>query len=207
MTGTGDADPDAQFTGKYVEGGRVGGWLVDRFYDCVRGLLQDHASPDAEIVEIGSGAGYSTQRIHSFLPSGTSLIGSEIGESLAHRASRLNPEIDFLRQSVYSLAMPDRSADVLIMLEVLEHLDDPDAALAELHRVARHLVILSTPREPLWRILNMARGRYLTDFGNTPGHIQHWSSRGLRRKVSQWFDVIARRQPIPWTILALQPRR
>jgi hypothetical protein len=29
------------------------------------------------------------------------------------------------------------------------------------------------PREPIWRIGNMARGRYLGDLGNTPGHIQH----------------------------------
>ena len=35
------------------------------------------------------------------------------------------------------------------------------------------------PREPLWRGLNIARGAYLKDLGNTPGHLNHWSKRGF----------------------------
>ena len=37
------------------------------------------------------------------------------------------------------------------------------------------------PREPLWRGLNMARGAYLKDLGNTPGHVNHWSKRSFHR--------------------------
>ena len=46
---------------------------------------------------------------------------------------------------------------------------------------ARRHLLVSVPREPLWRGLNMARGAYLKDLGNTPGHVNHWSKRTFVR--------------------------
>ena len=46
-------------------------------------------------------------------------------------------------------------------IEVLEHVPEPEATLAEMARVARGHLLVSVPREPLWRGLNMARGAYL----------------------------------------------
>ncbi|MCA9691003.1 MAG: hypothetical protein KC636_15460, partial [Myxococcales bacterium] len=91
--------------------------------------------------------------------------------------------------------------------EVLEHLEDPAAGLAELARVARGHVLLSTPWEPAWRAMNVARGRYLRALGNTPGHIQHFSRRGLLRLAQTRLDVVAVRRPLPWTVLLGTPRR
>jgi hypothetical protein len=62
------------------------------------------------------------------------------------------------------------------------------------------------PREPLWRLLNMARGRYWRDLGNTPGHLQHWSSEGLRALLMRHVEVRLVRTPLPWT-MALCRRR
>ena len=91
--------------------------------------------------------------------------------------------------------------DLLLCCEVLEHVQSPEAALQRLAQLpARHL-LLSVPREPLWRALNMARGSYLRDFGNTPGHINHWSARGFERFVQRHCTVTDRRQPLPWTLL------
>jgi hypothetical protein len=88
---------------------------------------------------------------------------------------------------------------------VLEHLDDPERGLAEVARVARRAVIVSTPREPLWRALNLARGAYLRDLGNTPGHVQHFSRRALERLVGRRLRVLERRSPLPWTVVLAAP--
>lgn len=199
-------DPDAAFTGKYESEGAVGRWLVDRFYSAVRGLLLPRVAPGDVVLEVGCGAGYSSAHLSEALPAGVRFVGSDIGGSLLHKARLRNPGTSFVRQSVYNLALPDRSVDVVVMLEVLEHLDDPGRALAELRRVVRKAAIISTPREPLWRALNFMRGKYVTDFGNTPGHIQHWSSRGLRREVAGLFQVTGMARPVPWTVLSLAPR-
>jgi ubiquinone/menaquinone biosynthesis C-methylase UbiE len=200
------ADPDAEFTGKYEQAGRIGGHLLDRFYAAVRELLVPGLPAGGTVLEVGCGAGYSTERLRDWVAGDVACIGSDIGASLLRKAAFRNAGVPLLRQSAYQLALPDKSVDAVVMLEVLEHLDEPQAALAELRRVARGHVVLSTPREPLWRALNMARGKYLGALGNTPGHVQHWSSAGLQRCVSRHFHVEGVRQPVPWTVLRLFPR-
>lgn len=199
-------DQDEQFTGKYEKTGRVGSSLVDGFYRSVKELLMPRLDGARTLHEVGCGAGYSTERMRDWIPLGIDFSGSDVTHSLVDKAQRRNPGIVIEARSAYNLGFPDKSIDILVMMEVLEHLDDPAAALTELARVARQNVLISTPREPIWRALNMARGKYLRDFGNTPGHINHWSSRGLKQQVSPWFEVIDSRQPLPWTILLLKPR-
>ncbi|KAB8183897.1 methyltransferase domain-containing protein [Lysobacter maris] len=200
-------DPDREFTGKYEEAGRIGGMLLDRFYSAVHRLLVPHLRERSALLEVGCGAGYSSQRLLRWLPESASFLGSDVGETLLEKAAARNPGAKFARQSVYELALPDKSVDVVVMLEVLEHLEFPERALVELQRVSREAVILSTPREPLWRFLNFCRGKYVRDLGNTPGHIQHWSSRGLCRQVQAHFEVCDVARPIPWTVLSLKPRQ
>jgi hypothetical protein len=68
-----------------------------------------------------------------------------------------------------------------------------------MQRVARRHLLVSVPREPLWRALNLARGAYVTDLGNTPGHVNHWSRRRLTRMLSRYGTVVEVRTPFPWT--------
>ena len=90
---------------------------------------------------------------------------------------------------------PTTRFDLVLAIEVLEHVPDPAAALRELARVARRDVVLSVPREPIWRAANMARGKYWGDLGNTPGHIQHWSRAGFVRLVGAHLEVVDGAQP------------
>jgi 2-polyprenyl-3-methyl-5-hydroxy-6-metoxy-1,4-benzoquinol methylase len=116
------------------------------------------------------------------------------------------PPESFQVRSVYELEPERDSADLLVCCEVLEHLEDPDLALATLQRVATGHLILSVPREPIWRVLNMVRGKYLKSFGNTPGHIQHWSSSKFNELVGNYFDIVEIRTPLPWTMLLCRAR-
>jgi hypothetical protein len=86
-------------------------------------------------------------------------------------------------------------------IEVLEHVPDPEHSLAEMARVAERWLLVSVPREPLWRVLNVARGAYLNRVGNTPGHVNHWSRRSFVALLSRYGKVEQVRAPFPWTVL------
>jgi hypothetical protein len=48
----------------------------------------------------------------------------------------------------------------------------------------------------------MSRGKYLRSFGNTTGHLNHWSSKDLIRIIEHKFGrVINIEKPLPWTII------
>ena len=70
--------------------------------------------------------------------------------------------------------------------------------------MARRHLLVSVPHEPLWRILNVARGAYVRELGNTPGHVNHWSKRSFVRELARHGEVVQARSPFPWTMLLVQ---
>ena len=107
--------------------------------------------------------------------------------------------------SIYDLA-PGCLADhdLTVCCEVLEHLEDPLEGLEALYRSRAPSLIVSVPREPLWRVMNMVRLRYWGALGNTPGHLNHWSARRFVDFAARRFHVEEVRQPLPWTFLKLR---
>ena len=114
--------------------------------------------------------------------------------------------LSFQQGSVYDLTAVSDRTSLVVCCEVLEHLEEPERALEAISRVAADKVILSVPREPLWRALNMARGKYLAEFGNTPGHLQHWSQKSFLEMISRHIEVEELRAPIPWTMVLGRPK-
>lgn len=102
---------------------------------------------------------------------------------------------------IADLPFGDDKFDLVLAIEVLEHVPDPAAALRDIGRVGSRDIVLSVPREPIWRLANMARGRYWKDLGNTPGHIQHWGTRAFTALVAAHLDVVAVSKPFPWTMV------
>jgi ubiquinone/menaquinone biosynthesis C-methylase UbiE len=187
-----------QYAGKYEQTGRVGRILIDRFYSSLERLAALPEQPIRDVLEVGCGPGYSGIRIAAFHPQ-ANLLCSDVEAELVYEAQRRNHSARFLHESAYALAHPDDAFDLVYCLEVLEHLEEPERALAELARVARHAVIISVPREPVWCALNMLRGKYWSALGNTPGHLQHWSTASLVRFAARYGTVVAVRTPLPWT--------
>jgi 2-polyprenyl-3-methyl-5-hydroxy-6-metoxy-1,4-benzoquinol methylase len=118
----------------------------------------------------------------------------------------LSPSL-FESKSIYDLDATQDESDLVVCCEVLEHLENPEAGLEALQRITQQHLIVSVPMEPLWCMLNMARGKYLSQWGNTPGHIQHWSKHGFTELVSKYFDIVEISNPLPWTMLLCRPRK
>ena len=103
-----------------------------------------------------------------------------------------------------SLPFADDEFDLVAAIEVLEHVPDPERTVAEMARVARGHLLVSVPHEPLWRLLNMARGAYLRELGNTPGHVNHFTKRSFVRLLGRHGEVREARSPFPWTMLLVR---
>ena len=181
-------------------------WITGRFEAALSDLVA-RAAPTA-IHEVGCGEGYWVLRWNAQgIPArGSDFSTRVIAMARDNASDRGLSSRSFEVRSIYDLEPGRDGADLVVCCEVLEHLEDPEAGLRALQRVAGRHLIVSVPREPLWRILNVARGKYVADLGNTPGHLQHWSKTGFVHLVSRYFEVVAVRTPLPWTMLLCRPR-
>lgn len=177
--------------------------LMQGFLDAVTDLYR--VAAPASVLEVGCGEGQVAAHLWRQGPRPQRFEICDV--DLVRLAPDLPPELAARQASIYALPWPDDAFDLVICCEVLEHLHEPARGLRELARVARRHVLLSTPWEPVWRVLNVARGRYLPAWGNTPGHVQHFGRAGLAALARAELRLVAQRTPLPWTVLLGTPKR
>ena len=107
----------------------------------------------------------------------------------------------FERKSIYEVNKEQDSAELVVCCEVLEHLEEPQLALDTLKALDSKYYIFSVPREPIWCALNLARGKYIFQLGNTPGHIQHWSKSKFIQFIAKDFKILEIKTPLPWVMV------
>jgi 2-polyprenyl-3-methyl-5-hydroxy-6-metoxy-1,4-benzoquinol methylase len=155
----------------------------------------------ASLLDVGCGEGVLVHRWAKRLGE-RRVVGIDLEEESIQAGWREHtaPNLEYRVVEADELPFGADEFDLISAIEVLEHLPDPGRTLAEMARCARSHLLVSVPREPLWRLLNMARGAYLRDLGNTPGHLNHFSARALVSLLERHGEVIALRQPFPWTM-------
>lgn len=187
---------------KYASSNPIERKLMGGFFSALDRSLP-RTSP-VRILEVGVGEGEVTARLAARWPDAT-FVGVDLPdpELAAHwDGGGFAPVFG----DIGRLPFEDDTFDLVLGIEVLEHVPYPEHAVAELARVARRDIVLSVPREPIWCAANLARGKYVKDLGNTPGHINHWSKKAFTELVARRFDVREVHAPFPWTMVAASVR-
>jgi 2-polyprenyl-3-methyl-5-hydroxy-6-metoxy-1,4-benzoquinol methylase len=185
---------------KYGSSNPVVRRLMAGFHSTLDELWQ-RAAPKS-VLDVGCGEGVLTADWAERLGDGR-IVGIDLEDAKlrAEWAQRRRPNLEFRAEEATRLPFADGEFDLAAAIEVLEHVPEPEATLAEMARVASSHLLVSVPREPLWRGLNLARGAYWRELGNTPGHVNHWSKRDFVSLLSRYGTVEAARSPFPWTML------
>ena len=189
------------FREKYESRNPISRFLIHSFIRKLLGFVRK-VNP-ASILEIGCGEGF------------LALAMAEAGYYV--RALDVRKEaLEFARQKILNLSLINKPVfeegdiykllpsaygeDMIVCCEVLEHLEHPEKAMKSLTALSARSAIFSVPQEPLWRALNMCRLKYLCDFGNTPGHINHWTKKRFLAFLGTYYTVQEFATPLPWTI-------
>ncbi|MGD1057361.1 MAG: class I SAM-dependent methyltransferase [Solirubrobacteraceae bacterium] len=172
--------------------------------------LFDLAAPNS-LLDVGCGEGVLVhqwaQRLAAREPAQTTrVVGIDLEEESiqAGWAERQAPNLEYRMMEAANLPFADGEFDLASAIEVLEHVPDPEHTVSEMARCATRHLLVSVPREPLWRMLNMARGAYWPALGNTPGHLNHWSRRSFIQLLARHGQVVEVRSPFPWTMLLVR---
>ncbi len=177
-------------------------FLMRRFEATLDALVSPREA--TSLLEVGCGEGEVTNRLSDLAP-GARVVALDIDLPIL-RVSARKVEVPLLAASAEDLPFADDSFDLVVLCEVLEHLEDPARAVREAARVSRRHLVLTVPREPLWRTLNLLRGAYVGDLGNTPGHVQHWSRGAFLDFLGGLVEVQQVLNPVPWTAVLAEVR-
>jgi len=180
--------------------------LMARFEGTLDELFTQ-ADPQS-LLDVGCGEAVLTHQWAQRLGDGRRVVGIDLDDPALHAewAKRTAPNLEYRVMKAENLPFADDEFDAATAIEVLEHVPDAEHTVAEMARVAKRWLLVSVPREPLWRALNMARGAYWKDLGNTPGHLNHWSKRSFVALLSRHGEVVQARSPFPWTMLLVRLR-
>ena len=200
-----DLGPAGNVYPKYATRNPIARRMVDGFLGAFMDLVAKSGCHDA--LEVGCGEGHLSALMAG---AGLTVRGIDVSPEIVATAQGAHGGVrglEFAVGSAYGLSPARDRSSLVVCCEVLEHLEEPERALEGVASVAADRVILSVPREPLWRALNMARGKYLDAFGNTPGHLQHWSQRGFLELAGRHLEIEEVSAPIPWTMLLGRPKK
>ena len=181
--------------------------VVRRLMANFEGTLEElftQAAPKT-VLDVGCGEGVLTHQ-WAQKPVVERIVGIDLDDPQLHEAwkDRQHPCLEYRVMKAENLPFADGEFEAATAIEVLEHVPDPEHTVSEMARCASKHLLVSVPREPLWRGLNMARGAYLKELGNTPGHLNHWSKRSFAQLLGRYGTVVEARSPFPWTMLLVR---
>ena len=182
---------------KYQNRNPLQRFLIRHFHRRVDELVEGTGA--SRVLDVGCGEGFTIElllRANGQMP----IQGLDYDWPALLEAKTRQPEILFQMGDMRRLPYADASFDLVLCLEVLEHLAEPAPALEELHRVSSRHCLISVPNEPLFMISNFLRGKNLGAWGNDPEHLHRWTAGQFLAMVRQGFEVERVVYPFPWVM-------
>lgn len=149
--------------------------------DIVEWAMRTHAPETRRMLEIGCGTGFVLTRLAISLPQ-AHLLGTEIFAAGLPFAARRVPGVRFAQMDARRIPFVDEF-DAIGAFDVIEHIREDEAVLAEMHKALRRggVLLLTVPQHPwLWSAAD--------EFAV---HERRYTAKELHRKLAAaGFDVV-----------------
>ena len=159
---------------EYLGPGRI------EFYDEVADYCAAYAH--GNVIDLGCGSGHFLKALKSARVRGSyescnvSYYGIDFAHSAIELASKTVVDGVFKVASVYNVEYPDNSFDLVILMEVLEHIKKPKYAIREAARLCR-------PNSTI--VITVPNG----DIDTFMGHINFWNGRQFMRFLKRAVPI------------------
>ncbi len=158
------------------------------------------------MLDFGCGEGYILDQLAQRDLNLPAYEGLDLRNDALQSARARWPDQRFTKANLFSTDLDEQRYDIVMALEVLEHLFEPEKALKRLIQMADRALLLTVPNEPWFQLMNLARGRDLIRLGNHPEHINHWNKQSFIEFVSEFATVTEATTRFPFIILVAEPK-
>lgn len=174
-------------------------FLIKRLQDAVAHEIID-LKPKS-LVSVGCGEGFDLKHILSvYEPKKT--VGVDLSKSALIYAKKQLPKVEFIQADATKLPFKDKEFDLVIALEILEHIPAYGKALDELKRIGKNNIIITVPWEPSFSIVSLLRGKYVKRLGRHPEHVNAWNKKSFAKAIAgHGFKIKKHKIIFPWQML------
>ena len=182
---------------QYAKGG-----LGARYWDYRDKAALGHIAGD-RIVDIGCGEGITLEKLVTLYPD-RQIVGIDSEPENIDICQKHGLPIQY--GTVFDLPFEDNAIDCVLFFEVIEHLDEPEKALAEIRRILKPggRLILIFPNDRMFMISRLLTGMVKEAFYDA-GHVMHWTPSKIRKalKASGFSPVAQCNLPFPFWPISL----
>ncbi len=161
---------------QYAKGG-----IGVRYWDMRDAAIISHIH-GKNILDAGCGEGITLERVKNAFPE-----ASVLGVDVDPENIRICDEhgLNAVKGSLYDLPFADNSFDTSLFIEVIEHLESPEAAVEELCRVTKPggRLIIVFPVDWAWWLARVICLRW-KEARFDPGHLRQWNFHELTRLLN-----------------------
>lgn len=182
---------------KYCSRNPLKRFLINRFFIKITSLVFSFSPQN--LLDVGCGEGFLAEHIMKKRPE-IKITGLDISQQALKKAKKRVSSVTFKKASILKLPFSDNSFDIVLCLEVLEHLKDPLEAIKELSRVTKECCILSVPNEPLFSIFRLLGGQNILQLGQHPEHLHDWNEKSFNNFLKRVFPSVEVYKSLPWLI-------
>jgi SAM-dependent methyltransferase len=152
--------------------------------DALAQLKAQLREPCPSILEIGCSSGFLLKEMRQAFPAAV-IIGADVVREPLYKLAKESPSIPLLRFDLLKCPLPSDAFDAVVALNVLEHIEDDAAALAQVHRILKPGGVI---------VIEVPAGPHLYDaYDNCLMHFRRYRSAELADKLRHGgFDVVRR---------------
>lgn len=158
-------------------------------------LIQEFGCMNKRTLDVGCGDGTFLSRLKS-----GNLLGLDVNKEVLSLAKRRTPIALLIRGDAQSLPVVEGCFDLVVCLEVLEHLSHPEITIRELARVVNGYLIISIPVVDWLRTLSVKRGKKVEYLSQE--HLREYSFVPLQRfeLISSLLSTLAKEFTVVRTV-------
>lgn len=148
------------------------------------------------IADLGCGEGITLEKMAKKFPE-KDFLGVDLSQENIAICKSFG--LDAVYASLYQLPLADRSFDLCLLLEVLEHMDKPEQAVKEAFRVLSDegRLVMVTPHDRNFLFARLATLKIKEAFYD-PGHVRRWRPTELRKLLAKCGFKVTFEKNIPF---------
>jgi SAM-dependent methyltransferase len=171
-------------------------WKITKLIPLVDLFMQRSRSSKVGILDVGGGAGLYLKGISDYVRANNITVikyALDLSGEMLRRQKEHNPDLASVFEcSIERTPFKDKEFDLVLMIDVLEHIPDAPAALGELGRIAKY-VIFKVPMENnlYYNMLNLVKmGGLKRDIFRKVGHLNFYSYRTFKKQIGCIGDIV-----------------